>query len=680
MGSEFRLGRWRASAVTLVLGLAAALFAASPVLAKPARAAKQPAVTLITIDGQQPGAYFNGVGAISGGGSVARLLIDYPAEQQNQILNYLFGSGGADLQVLKLEIGGDAAQSDGAEPSVERSAGQVDCDSGFDWWLAEQAVARNPHITLMGLQWSGPGWIGKSIWDSADLKYVIDWLNCAKSHGLKIGYLGGWNEHGYVKSWYEQLRAALDANGFRSVRIMAADSFPGVPYRPARTWNVAAAAAADQKFKASLSALGSHDTCGGPTNGYVCEVTPTARKLGLPLWESELGALRSINAPLNLARSINNGFIQAHLTGFMTWPMMAAMSPGLLNSDRGLIIADQPQSGWYRVNPITWAIAQTTQFTAPGWRYASGANGDIGPSGNYDSYLSPDHSNWSLVAENTGNHLDQKIAPQTITVHLTGGLKTSGISVWASNLASPVPAHWFVQRPDVHVSHGTFSYTLQPGYVVSFTSTTGQSHQQAAPPADVPMTLPYTATPDLSNESWGLDTQEGAFVYEPCLGGITGNCLEQQADQTPIFWQKPLFGIPTPYAIVGDPTWSDYTVSSSVLFAGPGGSAGVISRFSQQGNDPKHFDGYEFDLRGNGTWQLLLNASRAVAKVLASGPLAGITPNTWHTISLAATGDQLTASVDGTAVAQVTNSAYATGLAGIESNWTRVQFNGLTVG
>jgi hypothetical protein len=679
MRSQFRLRRLQASAVALViLCCAAALFTARPVLAKPP--AKKPAITSITIDGKQPGAYFNGVGAISGGGSIARLLIDYPAEQQSQILNYLFGPGGADLQVLKLEIGGDAAQSDGAEPSVERSAGQVDCNSGYDWWLAEQAVARDPHITLMGLQWSAPGWIGKSIWDSADIKYVIDWLNCAKSHGLKIGYIGGWNEHGYVKSWYEQLRAALDANGFKPVRIIAADSFPGIPYRPARTWDVAAAAAADRKFRASLSALGSHDTCAVPTNGYICEVTPAARELGLPLWESELGALRGNTAALNMARSINNGFIQANLTGFMTWPMMAAESPGLLNTDRGLVIADQPQSGWYQVDAIAWAIAQTTQFAAPGWHHASGANGDIGPSGNYDAYLSPDHSDWSLVAENTGNHANQKISPQTITVHLTGGLKTSGISVWASNLASPDPAHWFVQRPDVRVSRGMFSYRLQPGYIVSFTSTTGQSHQKTAPPAEVPMTLPYTATPDLSNESWGLNTQEGAFLYEPCLGGVTGSCIEQQADQTPIFWHKPLFGNPTPYAIVGDPSWSDYTVSTSVLFTADGGSTGVISRFSQQGNDPKHFDGYQFDLGGNGAWQLVLNASKAVAQVLASGKITGIAPDTWHTISLAAAGDQLTATVDGTAVAQVTNSAYATGLAGLESNWTRVQFNGLTVG
>jgi hypothetical protein len=215
---------------------------------------------------------------------------------------------------------------------------------------------------------------------------------------------------------------------------------------------------------------------------------------------------------------------------------------------------------------------------------------------------------------------------------------------------------------------------------VSFTSTTGQSHLQSTPPADAPMTLPYSAAPDASQEAWGLDSQEGAFVYEPCLGGVTGQCIEQQVNQKPIFWETPRYGTPTPYAIVGDPGWSNYTVSASVLFSAASGSAGLISRFSHQGNDPKHFDGYQFDLGGNGSWQLLQNASDAVAKVLASGKVTGITQNAWHAISLAANGTQLTASVDGTAVAQVTSAAYSAGLAGIESNWAPVQFNSLTVG
>ena len=80
------------------------------------------AVTTITIDGRRLGPVFDGIGAISGGGGNSRFLIDYPPRQRTHILNYLFGPGGADLQILKLEIGGDANSSDGSEPSVEHSA------------------------------------------------------------------------------------------------------------------------------------------------------------------------------------------------------------------------------------------------------------------------------------------------------------------------------------------------------------------------------------------------------------------------------------------------------------------------------------------------------------------------------------------------------------------------------
>lgn len=667
--------RRTAGAMSLTVCCALALWA-GPVLAT-ARPASR--ATSVIVNGANRGALFAGVGSISGGGGTSRLLIDYPPAQQNEILNYLFGPGGADLQVLKLEIPGDAAQSDGAEPAVEHAKGQIDCNSGYGWWLAEQAVARNPNITLMALQWSAPGWVGSSIWDQTDIGYIIDWLNCAKSHNLTISYVGGWNEHGYIKSWYEALRSALNANGFASIKIIAADSFPGRHYIPARTWKVAAAAAIDPTFKAVLSAYGSHDTCGGPTAGYVCEATPVARHSGLPLWESELGTLHGPTGPVNLARTINNGFIQAGITGFLQWPMTASEPPGMLYTDRGLVIADQPQSGSYTVQPITWAIAQTTQFTQVGWRHIPGASGTIGDSGNYVAYESPNRHDWSLVAEDTGSHPRQTYGPQTITVHLTGGLKTSNISVWSTNLLSPDPSAWFVHRLDVHVSRGTFSYAIKPGYIVSFTSTTGQSHLRTTPPASVPMTLPYAAMPDASNEAWGLDTQEGTFVYAPCLGGTTGQCVQQMADQVPVFWEIPRFGTPKPYAIVGDPGWSNYTVSSSVLFQDPSQSAGLISRFEHQANDPKHFAGYQFDLRGDGSWQLLRNAVRTAATVLASGTVSGMTTGTWQTISLAAKGTQLTATINGTQVAQVTDPTYQSGLAGIESNWSSVQFNNLTV-
>ena len=50
------------------------------------------------------------------------LLADYPAAQQQQIYDYLFKPGyGADLQILKVEIGGDTNSTDGSESSIEHS-------------------------------------------------------------------------------------------------------------------------------------------------------------------------------------------------------------------------------------------------------------------------------------------------------------------------------------------------------------------------------------------------------------------------------------------------------------------------------------------------------------------------------------------------------------------------------
>src|ERR1700722_4762899 len=275
-----------------------------------------PAGTMITISGHRGGPVFDGIGAISGGGGNSRLLIDYPPAQRTQILNYLFGPGGADLQLLKLEIGGDANSSDGSEPSIEHSQGQVDCDSGYEWWLAEQAVARNPHLKLYGLQWAAPGWIG-SIWSQTDINYALNWLNCAKTHGLTISYLGGWNENGYNTTWFENLRTALNQNGYNTVQIVADDADPPkAPYNPATAWAVAAAAAASPAFKSAIAIIGVHDTCGDPTTGYTCEVTAAARNLHLPLWESEIGGMDANTGAAAMARSINNGG-RAGVAGFL---------------------------------------------------------------------------------------------------------------------------------------------------------------------------------------------------------------------------------------------------------------------------------------------------------------------------------------------------------------------------
>ena len=119
------------------------------------------AATTITVDGNASGRVFDGVGAISGGGGNSRLLFDYPEPQRTQILDYLFKPGvGAAMQILKVEIGGDTNSTSGAEPSHKHTSTDLDCNRGYEWWLMEQAKARNPNIKLAALSWGAPGWVG----------------------------------------------------------------------------------------------------------------------------------------------------------------------------------------------------------------------------------------------------------------------------------------------------------------------------------------------------------------------------------------------------------------------------------------------------------------------------------------------------------------------------------------
>eukprot|EP01047_Picozoa_sp_COSAG01_P038313 COSAG01_NODE_3102_length_6579_cov_44.771605_4_plen_305_part_00 len=118
----------------------------------------------IVLDMSKLGRAFDGLGAISGGGATSRLLVDYPATQQEQILDYLFKPYfGASLQILKVEIvrlhnlhqpqcvlivpgrspadhepllsaqGSDTLTTDGSESCHMRDNSTTNFDRGYEW-------------------------------------------------------------------------------------------------------------------------------------------------------------------------------------------------------------------------------------------------------------------------------------------------------------------------------------------------------------------------------------------------------------------------------------------------------------------------------------------------------------------------------------------------------------------
>ena len=108
---------------------------------------------------------FDGIGGLSAGSS-SKLLVNYPLNLRNEILDYLFKPNfGASLQIIKVEIGGDAQSTDGTESSHMHEPWDENYRRGYEWWLLTEAKKRNPYIKVYGLAWAFPGWVGNGTGD-----------------------------------------------------------------------------------------------------------------------------------------------------------------------------------------------------------------------------------------------------------------------------------------------------------------------------------------------------------------------------------------------------------------------------------------------------------------------------------------------------------------------------------
>ncbi|WP_433893391.1 NPCBM/NEW2 domain-containing protein [Streptomyces sp. CA-111067] len=644
-----------------MLALLAALLAVS---SAPAHAAPD---TSVTVDGTQSGRTFDGIGAISGGGGNSRLLTDYPAAQQKQILDYMFKPGyGANLQLLKLEIGGDANSTDGSEPSIEHSKGTVNCNAGYEFWLAEQAKARNPNIGLYGLAWAAPGWINGGFWSTDTINYLISWLGCAKQHGLNISYLGGWNERGHDADWYVQLRSALDEHGYQGVKLVADDS----------GWSTADDMAKDPDFNKAVSIIGTHYSCNGGDGGdaKTCSSTDAAKANGKPLWDSENGSQDMNTGAPALIRAITRGYIDADMTSYFNWPLIAAIYPNLPYDTVGLATAGSPWSGNYQIGASTWATAQVTQFTQPGWTFIDSASGYLGGNENNGTYVtlkSPNGKDYSTVLETT-----TATSSQTANLHVQGGLSTGTVHVWATDVNSPDTATSMVHTQDITPSGGSYSLTMKPGYVYTVTTTKGQGKGKATSPAAHALKLPYSD--DFDNDVAGTEAKyvsdmQGSFEVQKCAHRA-GMCLQQMAPVKPIEWQDDSDA----FTLVGDPTWTDYSIQADTELAKPG-TVELIGRAGTQNRPQSHQQGYSFQISDTGAWTILKTDADGNKTVLTRSSTTALGTGKWHRLGLSFSGSTITASVDGKDLGAVQDSSYSAGQGGLGlTSYDTDQFDNLS--
>jgi len=265
------------------------------------------------------------------------------------------------------------------------------------------------------------------------------------------------------------------------VQIVGADS----------DWSIATDIASNPAFASAVSIIGMHYPCqdGDGGSADTCPGNATATSTGKPLWASENGS-QDLNAGAPaLIRSITRGYTDAGLTAYINWPLVAAVYPNLPYSTVGLVLANQPWSGAYSVGESLWATAQVTQFTQPGWQFLKTGSGYLGGSesnGSYVSLKSANGTGYSTIIETTTTTASPA---QTVTVNVSGGLSTGTVHVWATNLVSPTAASTFAQQASISPSGGSYSLTVQPGYIYTLTTTTGQGKGTAASPAQSTLAL-----------------------------------------------------------------------------------------------------------------------------------------------------------------------------------------------
>lgn len=633
----------------------------------------------IELDGRGSGRVFEGLGVLSAGAS-SRLLIDYPDPQRGEILDLLFKPNhGASLHHLKVEIGGDINSTDGTEPSHARTREEFENPRpeyfrrGYEWWLMREAKRRNPGIALDVLQWGAPAWIGdgehplpsdtnsldwpqrrrlnkKKFYTQDNADFIVAFINGAKKHhALDIDYCGIWNETVHDLEWIKLLRRTLDDAGLSRVKIVASNQ--------TNNWNIVDAMERDTELKKAVHTAGVHYPR--------CQSSEAAKRCGKPLWANEDGILQPYDdwrAAGALAKLYNRNYIQGRMTKTIIWSLVNSYYENLPWPDSSPIKANSPWSGNYEIYPALWAIAHTTQFVKPGWRYIDDACGLLRRQGSYVCLRSPEPGgDWSMIAET----IDAR-RPQTLVFRLSGGISTKPLHVWRSDRQSQ-----FERIDDLPVIDGLLTVTLEPGCIYSLTTTTGQRKGRADPPPKADFPMPYRDGFE-NSRAGGLpkyfSNQGGVFEVAERLGG--GRCLRQTVARRGIDWHS--HRNPEPYTIIGSSKWRDYEVKCNVLVE-QSGYAAIYGRIADSLQSELPPRGYWLKAGTDGRWEL-----KAFTKTLAVGktPFAA---DRWHELTLKFSGPKITASIDGRKIASIEDRTYSGGMAGLGSGWNLARFDDFSV-
>ncbi len=626
--------------------------------------------TVITIDPNDPGRTYEGIGGVSAGAS-SELLIDYPEPQRSEILDFLFKPKfGASLQQLKVEIGADAVVV-GSEPSHARTLDELQNPKeeyyrrGYEYWLMKEAHNRNKDVIFSALEWAIPGYL-RSHWTEENADYIVKFILGAKKYwGIDMQYISpGKNESEISPEWLKDtFKPALDAAGLSGVKILAPDNIH-------RYWEFCELLAEDPELASIVDAVGYHYIFNHlpEMDNDKFAATDVAKSLdGLSLWASEDWSMHDgswKNAHI-LAGILNKMYIRDRVTAMQIWcPVDSYYDNTGEWKSTGLMKADQPWSGYYEVSPAVWAAAHFTQFIAPGWKYLDQGCGYFSSpdGGNYTSLVDPGLKNVSIMVY-TGSKNEQA------DIKLPKNLAKKEFHVWRSN-----EKEQFVKVASLKPVKGVIHYAFDSASIYTLSTSTGQvkGTPGRAIPGTAGFTLPYRT--DFEEDYAGNRAPryfadiEGGFELKKTGGN---QYLEQQMEVLPVDWTfydafKPL----GPLTQIGSTEWTDYDVSVDVQIP-RGAYAQLFARVSAVANYTK---GYSIKLYDHGTWELLYE-NRAI---LGSGKI-DIDAEGWTNLRLKVKEDQIEVLINNKPVKSLRDGYARQGMVGLGCSWHNVRFDNLSI-
>ncbi|XP_069049074.1 galactocerebrosidase isoform X1 [Lepisosteus oculatus] len=588
------------------------------------------------------GRTFDGIGGLSGGGATSRLLVNYPEPYRGQILDYLFKPNfGASLHILKVEIGGDAQTTDGTEPSHMHYEDDENYFRGYEWWLMREAKKRNPNITLIGLPWAFPGWVGRGKnwpYDFPDVTayYVVSWIIGAKQyHDLDIDYIGIWNEKSFDNKYIKLLRYTLDKSGLERVKIIASDNL----WEPISLYMLL-----DAELLNVVDVIGAHY----PGTTTVMEALLTQKKL----WSSE--DYSTFNDDVGggcWARILNQNYVNGRMTATISWNLVASYYEDLPFGRDGLMTAQEPWSGHYLVESPIWITAHTTQFAQPGWTYLQ-TIGHLASGGSYVA-LTDGLGNLTMVIETMTHDHSVCIRPplpvfnvsaQTAIFNLKGTFAgLTMLHVWYSRFDFKTNKSTFFKQLDpLKVSNGSFALKLDVDEVYTLTTlNTGKKGSYPEPPGSSPFPKHYKDGFKVRNPSFteapNFADQTGVFEYFINMSdpGDHVFTLRQVVTQRPITWAA---DADQTISVIGDHTWQNMSVTCDIYIEKPNtGGVFIAGRVDKGGQSVRNAEGIFFWAFANGTYRVTNDLRGQV--VLASG-MSGTRAGVWHTLTLNIEGER----------------------------------------